>query len=333
MSTSSVSCVLDRASARVVEHARAAADLSKEQQTGCEATHPASLQLPGFLMGKTLLFDPFSVGGDRCHRWRVSTVTERLPFGSRCCGCVRSFEMLKDERDVLEVLKSELEYLKNGGYSNQESWAPRFIFEDSPTCLDFGHRDNPSPCTGCVLIDFVPTQYRSQRFPCRHIPLDALGQTLDALYRQCDQAEVEKVVCNWLQVTIRRLEQEREAYPHKDERRSFGSLWWRSARCGPESRGIPLYERFHPKCANPACPAAFHWLAGGKFFRFRPEEASSNEDRSKGDVTARHQDVKHYWLCERCSHLFTLVYEGEEGVVLKPRWLGLPMAKTSGERK
>ena len=114
--------------------------------------------------------------------------------------------MLKDERDVVDVLKSELEYLRSGAYSERESWGPGFIFEDSPTCLNFGHKDNPGPCSGCVLMDFVPPQHRSQKFPCRHIPLDASGQTLDALYRHCDQAEVEETVSNWLQATIQRLE-------------------------------------------------------------------------------------------------------------------------------
>jgi hypothetical protein len=33
--------------------------------------------------------------------------------------------------------------------------------------------------------------------------------------------------------------------------------------------------------------------------------------------------VRHYWLCERCSHVFTLVYEEGYGVVLGHRlWLG-----------
>ncbi len=92
-----------------------------------------------------------------------------------------------------------------------------------------------------------------------------------------------------------------------------------SVASGGEAPGVVkkaeafLYERFHPKCANPACPAAFHWLAGGKFFRFRPEETSSNDNQSKEDSPTGHQGVKHYWLCERCSHLFTLVYEQEQG--------------------
>ena len=38
------------------------------------------------------------------------------------------FEMLKDERDVVEVLKSELEYLRNSTYSERESWGPRVYF-------------------------------------------------------------------------------------------------------------------------------------------------------------------------------------------------------------
>lgn len=235
---------------------------------------------------------------------------------------VWGFEMLKDERDGLEVLKSELEYLRNGSYSKRESWGPGFIFEDSPTCLNFGHKDNPGPCSGCILMDFVPPQHRSQKFPCRHIPLDASGQTLDALYRSCNQAEVEETVCSWLQVTIQRLEREREGHRQEDEHKPLSSQ---------ESRSIPLYEKFHPKCANPACPAAFHWLAGGKFFRFRPEEASSRDNQPKEDSPTGHQGVKHYWLCERCSHLFTLVFEQGPGIVMKLRSLGLPLARASGE--
>ena len=61
------------------------------------------------------------------------------------------------------------------------------------------------------------------------------------------------------------------------------------------------------------------------------QEASSSENQPKGDSPTGHQGIKHYWLCERCSHLFTLVYEPREGVVLKPRWLGLPIARASGE--
>lgn len=45
--------------------------------------------------------------------------------------------MQKDERDLLDVLKFELEFLEKGGYgrSPRQAWRPQFIFEDSPTCM------------------------------------------------------------------------------------------------------------------------------------------------------------------------------------------------------
>ena len=172
-------------------------------------------------------------------RSKVTRLTEaRVCQGHHAAG----LKMRTDERDVLDVLKSELEYLSSGAYSQRESWGPRFIFEDSPTCVNFGHSDNPSPCSGCVLIDLVPPEHRADKFPCRHILLDASGQTLDSLYRHSDEREIEAAVRNWLQATIQRLEREREAFNQKEHREN------------QESSGIPLYERLHPKCANPACP-------------------------------------------------------------------------------
>ena len=46
--------------------------------------------------------------------------------------------MASKKRDLLEVLKLELEFLKGGGYRKGSSWRPQFIFEDSPTCLNYG---------------------------------------------------------------------------------------------------------------------------------------------------------------------------------------------------
>ena len=60
-------------------------------------------------------------------------------------------------------------------------------------------------------MQLVPPERRSEKFPCRHIPLDASGQTLDSLYRQCHQQEVEGTVGKWLRATIERLEEERKA--------------------------------------------------------------------------------------------------------------------------
>jgi hypothetical protein len=38
--------------------------------------------------------------------------------------------------------------------------------------------------------------------------------------------------------------------------------------------------------------------------------------------------VRHYWLCERCSQVFTLVYEEAYGVVLKVLWPELAPGET-----
>jgi hypothetical protein len=219
--------------------------------------------------------------------------------------------MRKEERDLLEVLRRELDFLEKGGYqgSTGKSWRPRFIFEDSPTCTNYDSNEPSYPCSGCVLMQLVPPERRSEEFPCRHIPLDASGETLDSLYRYCDQQEVEETVGKWLRATIGRLEEERKADLHRENKHSPLS--------GEERTGVPLYQKLHPKCANSACPIAFHWLAGGKFFRFRPDE----------DSATGYRGTQHYWLCERCSHVFTLVYEEERGIVLKLRYPELPQSK------
>lgn len=123
-------------------------------------------------------------------------------------GC----RMQKDDRHILEVLKTELNFLELGGYSMRSSRGPQFVFEDTPTCANCGHRDNPViPCTECVLMDLVPAERRTEKSACRHIPLDASGKTLDSLYRDRDPQELEEAVGNWLRATIDRLEQQRSA--------------------------------------------------------------------------------------------------------------------------
>src|ERR1700739_1753546 len=107
--------------------------------------------------------------------------------------------MRKDERDLLGVLRRELDFLEKGGYGTScWAWRPSFIFEDSPTCINYGCKENPRPCTDCVLIQVVPPEPRSDKFPCRHIPVDASGETLDSLYRYCDQQEIREKVGKWL---------------------------------------------------------------------------------------------------------------------------------------
>jgi hypothetical protein len=126
--------------------------------------------------------------------------------------------MQEHKRDVLEVLKTELQFLELGGYSMRAAGGPQFIFEDSPTCVNCGRRDDPViPCSECVLIDLVPAEHRSEKIPCRHIPLNASGKTLDSLYRYAAPQEVEEVVGDWLRATIDRFEAERSVLHRPDK--------------------------------------------------------------------------------------------------------------------
>jgi uncharacterized small protein (DUF1192 family) len=118
--------------------------------------------------------------------------------------------MPNDKRDLLEVLKFELEFLEQGGYGRlpRESWRARFIFEDSPTCMNFNSKDR-EPCSECLLMQFVPEDARKAQTPCIHIPLSLNGDTLESLYRTGTQLEIEEALGAWLRTTIHRLEAER----------------------------------------------------------------------------------------------------------------------------
>jgi hypothetical protein len=233
--------------------------------------------------------------------------------------------MYKDERDLLDVLRAELAFLEKGGYgrSPRESWRQPLIFEDSPSCMNYDSKEAPGPCSDCILMQLVPPQFRGKELPCRHIPFNAEGETLDSLYRYSDQFEAEEVFGNWLRETIAGLEAARQAS--------------RTERTGPLATGAgaapgeSLFQKLHPKCANPACPTAFRWLAGGKFFRFRPESVACHSKDKGAPSLLGISGVEHFWLCDRCSHLFTLVFEEHEGVVLKVLYPALSAAEQPKE--
>jgi len=227
--------------------------------------------------------------------------------------------MQKDERDLLDVLKFELNFLGKGGYgrSTRDPWRPVFIFEDSPTCMNYDCKSDPAPCNDCVLMQLVPPELRAGKKPCRQIQLNTAGETLDALYRYGDEHEIEETLRNWLVTIIGQLEEVRRKEPHTADVKHLPAN-------GQVTNGVALHQNLHPKCANPACATAFHWLEGGKFFRFRPDEATIDSNPSVTESTGNVHGVKHFWLCEHCSHVFALAYDAEHGVVLTLRWLELP---------
>ena len=119
--------------------------------------------------------------------------------------------MAQDGRDILDVLKFELNFLLDGGYgrSPRTPWRAPSIFEDSPICPNFCDAARPHPCDSCLLMQFVPEEQRSQEVPCRFIELTQEGQTVEDLYRTGSQAELEGALADWLRAQIKRIERER----------------------------------------------------------------------------------------------------------------------------
>jgi len=116
--------------------------------------------------------------------------------------------MTKDDRDTLEVLKAELNFLEKGGYgrSVKAPWQPTSIFQDSPSCLNFSDAQRSHPCGECLLIDFVPQEARTENVPCHHIPLTPAGTTIDTLETDENQAQLEETMRTWLRSAIEKLE-------------------------------------------------------------------------------------------------------------------------------
>ena len=119
--------------------------------------------------------------------------------------------MAPDGRDILDILRFELNFLLDGGYgrSPRTPWRAPAIFEDSPICPNFCDASHPQPCDRCLLAQFVPEALRKEKAACRFIELTQEGQTLEDLYRTGSQVELEEALAKWLRAQIERIEQER----------------------------------------------------------------------------------------------------------------------------
>lgn len=116
--------------------------------------------------------------------------------------------MCNDNRDLLTVLRSELEFLNKGGYRNtaRVAWRPHFIFQDSPTCLNFDPTQPQRACSECALMQLVPVDAAKRKIPCRLIPLNERGETIDSFYQSGTAEELELALGEWLRSTIKELE-------------------------------------------------------------------------------------------------------------------------------
>ncbi len=75
-------------------------------------------------------------------------------------------------------------------------------------------------------------------------------------------------------------------------------------------------------CANPACALPFHYLRGGRLYRFdirSPQVPCVDVPNSICTEKAPHATV-FFWLCEQCSSQYSLRFDCHEGAKL----VGLP---------
>ena len=112
--------------------------------------------------------------------------------------------------DVLQLLKTELQFVKSGGYrlSKRSPWRPPYVFEESPSCPNYSDRSRPHRCIDCWLLQFVAHELWNEQVPCRFVQLTSEGITIDSLYRYGTLAETEETLSRWLHARIREIQEE-----------------------------------------------------------------------------------------------------------------------------
>ena len=119
--------------------------------------------------------------------------------------------MTKDERDILELLKDELDFIEKGGYgrSVRTPWQAKSPLQDSLTCINYGYPYRAHPCNECHLIDFVAPEHQGETVPCHFIHLNAAGETIEDLEREDNQSKLEAALKDWLRARVNEIEAQR----------------------------------------------------------------------------------------------------------------------------
>lgn len=119
--------------------------------------------------------------------------------------------MTKDDRDILEILQEELDFIEKGGYgrSVRTPWHPKSAFQDSLICINYADPNHTRPCSECHLLAFVNPEHQDEEIPCHFIPLNESGETIETLELEDDQAKLEEKIKEWLRARIRDIQEER----------------------------------------------------------------------------------------------------------------------------
>src|SRR5215218_10948192 len=101
--------------------------------------------------------------------------------------------MATDERDILELLRDELDFIEKGGYgrSVRTPWQRKSAFQDSLSCINYGYPYRAHPCNECHLLDFVSPENRTQEESCHFLRFNTDGCSFEDLQLQDYKTEHE----------------------------------------------------------------------------------------------------------------------------------------------
>lgn len=73
-------------------------------------------------------------------------------------------------------------------------------------------------------------------------------------------------------------------------------------------------------CANPECRLPFHYLKGGRLYRFdvrRPVEPCKDVPNAICEAKPSQASI-YFWLCDSCSLEYTLQFSTHHGISIMP---------------
>jgi hypothetical protein len=115
--------------------------------------------------------------------------------------------MPQDVREVLQILRYELNYLEQGGFERDSALLGiQSPFLGTFACINFGDPLRSHACRNCLLHQFVPADKMTEEFPCHHIRLNDAGETVADLLKKNDPQGMIKALEQWLRSTISALE-------------------------------------------------------------------------------------------------------------------------------
>ena len=78
------------------------------------------------------------------------------------------------------------------------------------------------------------------------------------------------------------------------------------------------------RCANPVCNKPFHYLRGGRLYRFDSRTTSANRKAIANavySISPSHTSV-FFWLCKECSSQLSLRFDGSAVAVVPAQVFG-----------